>query len=156
MRQVLPVLALLVVATVAASGRTLHISFAPACDSMELITSGTPEIYVGGIHDFSQCEGMTAQLYVGGFRHGFYRAIDPGGMSTILDLTDPSYGYFYSLPYPLEYLIDTDETCAWSTYYDFPGSGHVLGSTGTCTLIKKWGTQKVVKGSQPSFLRQQR
>lgn len=128
------VLALVAVAGAVASATNYNIAFDGNCDAMELVSTGTPAIYVGGVHDFSGCYGTAAyNEYVGGFRHSFYTSIDPGGSSTVLDLMDPAYGFFYGLPYPLEYLINTDETCAWSSYYDMAGSGHVLAGAGTCT-----------------------
>lgn len=129
---------LIAMASITARANTYNISFAPYCDAMELTTSGTPAIYVSGVHDFSGCPdlGSAHNEYIGGFRHSFYRSIDPGRSSTIMDLMDPYYGYIYGQPYPLEYLISTDQTCAWSTYHDFEGSGHALGNVGTCSFFK--------------------
>jgi hypothetical protein len=138
---------------VAASAKTYKISFAPFCDAMRLTTRGPHEEYVGGVHDLSRCLGSNEyNVYIGGFKHGFYTSIDPDAESGVMDLTDPSYGYVYGLPYPLEYLIDMDRTCAWSNYYDFEGTGHVLGNVGTCTFIKKGKAPAVALDSQPSFM----
>lgn len=150
MKKTLLVLALVALASVAASAKTYNISFDGFCDAMELTTSGpTPAlIFAGGVHDFSACE--LPSVYVGGFRHSFYTSIDPGGGSTVIDLVDPTLGYLYGIPYSLQYLINTSGGCSWSNYVDF-GEGHLLNSTGTCTDVH--GPVKAAAGTKPSFKR---
>jgi hypothetical protein len=136
------------------SSYNVNIAFAGACDTMELTVSGSPLIYIAGTHDLSACTDINPNLspleYVVGFRHSFYKSIDPGGSSTILDVMDPALGYYENLPYALEYLIDTDETCAWATYED-TGSGHVLSGAGKCSFFKTGSPPTPPAGSQPSF-----
>lgn len=133
MKKTFLVLALVALASMAASAKTYNIAFDGYCDAMELTTAGTPTIYVGGTHDYSAC-GLP-NVYVGGFRHSFYTSIDPGGGSTILDLnSDPTFGYLDGIPYPLEYLINVSNGCAWSLYVDF-GGVHSLGNAGSCSFF---------------------
>jgi hypothetical protein len=154
MKKTFLVLALVALASVAASAKNYNISLAPYCDAFEISTSGTPLIYVGGIHDYSGCYGTSAyNLYVGGFRHSFYTSIDPGGSSTILDLTDPTFGYLEGLPYPVEFIFNTDQTCAWSIYADFTGTGHVLDNAGTCSFFTGAKAPKVAQGAPSSVKR---
>jgi|ERR1700691_611746 hypothetical protein len=147
---------LVALANAAASPATynVNIAFTGHCDTMELTVSGSPLIYIAGTHDLSACTDINPNLspteYVVGFRHSFYRSIVPQGSSTVLDVMDPALGYYDNLPYALEYLINTDETCAWATYED-TGSGHVLSGAGTCRFFKTGSPPKPPAGSQPSF-----
>jgi hypothetical protein len=141
----------------AAASETTHnvnIAFNGHCDTMELTLSGSPPISIAGTHDLSACTDINPNLspieYVVGFRHRFYWSIDPRGSSKVLDVMDPALGYYDDLPYALEYLINTDETCAWAIYED-TGSGHVLSGAGTCRFFKTGSPPTRWAGSQPSF-----
>jgi hypothetical protein len=141
-------------ATASETTHNVNIAFNGHCDTMELTVSGSPLIDVAGTHDLSACTDMNPNLspieYVVGFRHRFLRSIDPRGSSKVLDVMDPALGYYDNLPYALEYLIKTDETCAWAIYED-TGSGHVLSGAGTCRLFKTGSPPTPRAGSQPSF-----
>jgi hypothetical protein len=142
MKKTFLVLALVALASVAASAKNYNISLAPYCDAFEITTEGSPLIYVGGVHDYSGCGDPS--LYVGGFRHSFYTSIDPGGGSTILDLnSDPTFGYLYGLPYPLEFIFNVSGTCAWVIYADFTGTGHIIDNSGTCSFFTGQHAPKV-------------
>ena len=145
MKKTFLVLALVALASVAASAKNYNISFAPYCDAMELsLVAGPPTIYVGGTHDYSACGDPS--VYVGGFRHSFYTSIDPGGGSTILDL--------YGIPYPLEYLINVSGGCAWSLYVDF-GGVHYVGNAGYCSFFTGTKAPAAAQGAVPTAKRNQ-
>jgi hypothetical protein len=138
MKKTFLVLALVALASVAASAKNYNIAFTGFCDAMEVSTTGNSPalIFTGGVHDYSACFGTSSlNTYIGGFHHSFYKSIDPNGGSTILDLVDPSLGYLYGLPYPLEYLVNVSGGCAWSNYVDVTGSGHVLNNAGSCSFF---------------------
>jgi hypothetical protein len=147
------VLAALANAAVSETTYNVNIAFNGHCDTMELTVSGSPLIYIAGTHDLSACTDINPNLspleYVVGFRHRFLRSIDPRG-SKVLDVMDPALGYYDNLPYALEYLINTDETCAWAIYED-TGSGHVLSGAGTCRFFKTGSPPTPRAGSHPSF-----
>jgi hypothetical protein len=149
MKKTFLVLALVALASVAASAKNYNIAFTGFCDAFEITTEGTPLIYVGGVHDYTGC-GLPS-LYVGGFRHSFYTSIDPGGSATILDLnSDPTFGYLDGLPYAVEFIFNTDQTCAWSVYADVPGLGHFLDNAGTCSFFTGAHAPKVADGTPRS------
>jgi hypothetical protein len=150
MKKTFLVLALVALASLAASAKNVNVSFDGYCDAVELTVTGSPLLYVDGTHDYSAC-GLPNVL-VGGFRHSFYKQIDPGGVSTIIDIGDPTFGYEDFEPYPLQYLLSQGGPCEWSLYVDFSGTGHVLGNAGTCTafaaaVVSKEGRE----GLKPSY-----
>jgi hypothetical protein len=117
-------------ASLAASATNINFSFDGYCDAMELTLTGSPKVYLDGVHDYSGC-GIPNVL-VGGFQH----TIPTYG--SFLDLSDPSFGYLYGLPYGLEWLSNgnTKQACTWAVYIDFSGGFDVLDNAGTCTYFK--------------------
>jgi hypothetical protein len=149
MKKIFLVFAVVALASLAASATNINYSFDGFCDAMEFTQTGSPKVYLDGVHDYSGCFGTSEfNVLVGGFDH------TAPGNPALFDLFDPTYGYLYGLPYPLEYLslANTKLPCDWALYIDFTGTGHVLGNSGTCTYFKSPALRPAVaQGTPKSF-----
>ena len=145
MKKICLVLAVMALASLAASATNINFTFDGYCDAMELTLTGSPKVYLDGVHDYSAC-GIPNVL-VGGFQH----TIPTYG--SFLDLSDPSFGYLDGLPYVLEYLSNgnTKQACTWAAYIDFSGGFDVLDNAGTCTYFKSLADRANTKGLAPSY-----
>jgi hypothetical protein len=140
MKKICLVLAVMALASLAASATNINFSFDGYCDAMELTLTGSPKVYLDGVHDLSAC-GVPSTL-VGGFQH----TIPTYG--SFLDLGDPLFGYLYGLPYGLELLSNgnTKQACNWEFLIDFEGGFDVLDNAGTCTYFKSLADRPNAKG----------
>jgi hypothetical protein len=123
------VLAVMALASIAASATNINVSFDGYCDVLEFTLSGTPKVYLDGVHDYSACSGLPS-VYVGGFQHTI------PGFGSWFDLMDPTLGYLEGLPYGFEILTSDNlkKPCTWAAYIDFPGGYDVLDNAGTCSF----------------------
>jgi hypothetical protein len=149
MKKICLVLAVMALASIAASATNINFTFDGYCDAMELTLTGSPKVYLDGTHDYSEC-GIPSVL-VGGFAH----TIPTYG--SWLDLMDPTYGYLYGLPYGLEYLSNsnTKKACEWAVYLDFSEGSDVLINSGTCTYFTALAKRQAGKGLPSTAKRSQ-
>jgi hypothetical protein len=145
MKKICLVLAVMALASIAASATNINFTFDGFCDAMELTLTGTPKVYLDGVHDYSACG--TPNVQVGGFAH----TIPTYG--SWLDLSDPTFGYLDGLPYGLEYLANsnTKQACNWALYLDFAGGFDVLINSGTCTYFKSLAERGNAQGLPASY-----
>jgi hypothetical protein len=143
---IVAVIVVVSLASISASAKNINISMDGACDAMELTMTGTPRIYLDGVHDYSGCN--LPNVLVGGFAHTI-----PTFGSAVLDLMDPTYGYIEGLPYGLEFIsnADTKKPCVWAFYLNSPAGYDVLVNSGTCTYFKDAAERPDVKGLPPSY-----
>jgi hypothetical protein len=150
MKKICFILAMVGIATLGASATNINFTFDGSCDAMELTLSGTPKVYLDGLHDYSACK--LPSVLVGGFAHTIP---DHGAW---LDLMDPTYGYIDGLPYGLQLLTNanTKDPCVWAFYVDYPGMSDVLLNSGTCTYFTSLADRPKSKGLPPAYKRTQR
>lgn len=148
MKRVCVALAALVLASAAASATNINISLDGYCDTFELTLTGTPKVYLDGIHSTNGC-GLPS-VVVGGFEHTI-----PTTGTAWFDLSDPSYGYIAQLPYGLEFLTnaDTKRPCVWAFYLDYAYGIDVLVSSGTCTYYNSSEDRPNIQGKTPAWQR---
>jgi hypothetical protein len=145
MKKICLVLAVVILGSLAASATNINFSFDGYCDAIELTLTGTPKVYLDGVHDLSAC-GLPNTL-IGGFAHTI------PGYGSWLDTGDPLFGYLYGLPYGLELLsnANTKQSCIWAYYIDFAGGFDVIDNSGTCTYFKSALTRGNAAGLPRSF-----
>jgi hypothetical protein len=144
MRKICLVVAIVALGNLAASATDINFSLDTFCDTFQLTLTGTPRVYLDGVH--TTCPGLPNVL-VGGFLHTIR------GMGAVLDLSDPTWGYTEQLPYGWEFITnaDTRQPCVWASYLNYPGVTNVLFESGTCTYFTDVDARPDVISLRPAF-----
>jgi hypothetical protein len=144
MKTICLVVAIVALGNLAASATDINFSLDTFCDTFQLTLTGTPKVYLDGVH--TTCPGLPNVL-VGGFLHTI------PGMGAVLDLSDPTFGYTEMSPYGWEFITnaDTRQPCVWASYLYYPGTPNVLYETGTCTYFTDVDARPNVSSLRPAF-----
>jgi hypothetical protein len=144
MKKLCLVVAIVALGNLAASATDINFSLDTFCDTFQLTLTGTPKVYLDGVH--TTCPGLPNVL-VGGFLHTI------PGMGAVLDLSDPTFGYTEMSPYGWEFITnaDTRQPCVWASYLYYPGTPNVLYETGTCTYFTDVDARPNVSSLRPAF-----